>query len=117
MPDAMNDDVVKLSRAQIEEALARAKDALPPEIFKRIDHIVRAYLTVIKIVEKKNASIKRLQRMLFGSRSEKTNKVLPPQDPLPGMEDKNPKQGSAGGAKPKPPAAPKPGHGRNGQDA
>ena len=113
----MSDDLAEISHAQVEEALARVKEALPPEISQRINRIVRAYLAVIKVVEKKNASIKRLQRMLFGSRSEKTKKVLSSQDPLPGIEDKNPKQSSGGGAKPKPPAAPKPGHGRNGQDA
>ncbi|MCH8069372.1 MAG: hypothetical protein IID16_08935 [Candidatus Marinimicrobia bacterium] len=113
----MNDNLVEMSHEQIEEALARVKEALPPEISQRIIRIVRAYLTLTNVVRSKNASIKRLRRMLFGSRSEKTKKVLPPQDPLPGMKDENPSQGCGGGEKPKAPAVPKPGHGRNGQDA
>lgn len=96
---------VELSREGIEEALAQAKPALPPEIYGKLETVVRAYFTVVRLLEGKRASIARLRRMIFGPSSEKNREVLGP---------KERKQEETGGSQAR---APKPGHGRNGAAA
>ncbi|MCG2661764.1 MAG: transposase, partial [Kiritimatiellae bacterium] len=116
MPGTMKVDVVNVSHDQIEAALAQAKDVLPTEVFEKIDAVVRAYSTLVKVLEGKNVSIKRLRRMLFGSSSEKSRNVLASQEQSDGVGNENTKA-NGGGGKAKPPGPPPPGHGRNGQDA
>lgn len=102
-------DRVELSQAQIDEALAQAKPVLPAAVFERIDNVVRAYSTLVKVVEDKDTTIRRLRRMLFGPTSEKSSTVLPPTS--------RPLDGKGGEGPGKTPRRPPPGHGRNGQDA
>ena len=109
-------DLVDLSEEQIEQALAQAKALLPAAIFEVIENVVRAYLTLVKVLEDKDTTIGRLRRVLFGPTSEKSQKVLAPQ----GQPDKKTKEeanGSGGKTQTKAPPPPPPGHGRNGQAA
>ncbi|MFH2010726.1 MAG: transposase [bacterium] len=108
--------VVEVPRRQIEEALAKARPALPAEVFGTIETVAHAYLTVVEVLQRKSASIRRLRRLLFGPTSEKTEKVLA----KPGSPGEGQTQGEgsgSGGSKAKSPRVPPPGHGRNGHDA
>lgn len=67
---------VDLSREQIEGALAYAQGVLPPQVFHVLQTIVLAYLNLVSLVEAGCTTIKRLQRMLFGPTSEKTEELL-----------------------------------------
>lgn len=104
--------VVNVSRQQIDDALAKAKIALPAETFDVFEKVVGAYATVLSALESKNTTIGRLRRMLFGSSSEKLAKVLATQ-----RQDVAATQAPADGGKAKPPGRPPPGHGRNGHNA
>lgn len=106
--------VVDVSQEQIEEALKQAKAALPPTVFEKIENVVRAYSTLLKILENKNTTIGRLRRMLFGSSSEKSSRVLARQEQSQAPGEEKPKEGGNKSGQKKPP---QPGHGRNGQDA
>ena len=110
----MRVDVVAVSREQIDEALAQAKAVLPAEIFERISTVVRAYSTLVQVVENKATTIGRLRRMLFGPSSEKSRKVLALQGS--GQAENSNGQAQADG-KAKASCPPPPGRGRNGQDA
>ena len=63
----MKIDVVSLSQRQIDDALAKAKVALPAETFHVFEKVVEAYSTVLSALENKDTTIGRLRRMLFGS--------------------------------------------------
>lgn len=106
----MKIEVVLVSREQIDEALAKAKVALPAETFDVFEKVVCAYSTLLGALESKDTTIGRLRRMLFGSSSEKSCNVLAMPQPPQGT-------GATEAGKAKPPASPLPGHGRNGQDA
>ncbi|MBI4802424.1 MAG: hypothetical protein HY796_07870, partial [Elusimicrobia bacterium] len=67
---------VNLTHQEIEKALAQAKAALAPEQFNILENVVYAYLNLLRIVEDKATTIKRLRRMLFGPTSEKTEQLL-----------------------------------------
>jgi transposase len=104
----MKIDVADVPRQKIDEALAKAKGALPAESFAVLEKIVFAYSTLLEALEGKNTTIQRLRRMMFGPASEKSREVLGPQ----GHGDGKNGEAHGGGKKP-----PQPGHGRNGQDA
>jgi transposase len=103
---------IEISEEELAQDLAQAKAALPAAAFERIENIVRAYSSVLKVLEDKKVTIGRLRRMIFGPSSEKSSKVLASPGQSQGQIQKNAHgEGSA-----KPPAPP-PGHGRNGHDA
>ena len=94
---------VDLSEEDIRQALTSAQAVLPPAVFKPLETVAQAYLTVVNILDAKNMTITRLRKMVFGPTGEKSRHVLPQT------------QGSARADKPKVPRKPPPGHGRNGQ--
>lgn len=93
---------VDLSRGEIEAALAEAKPILPAGVYAKLETVVRAYLTVVRLLEGKKASLVRLRRMIFGPLSEKSRDVL-------GRRRRMPQEAGTKQAR-----EPKPGHGRNG---
>jgi len=104
----MTIDVAEVPRQKVEDALAKAKVALPAEDFEVLEKVVCSYSKVLEVLAGKSTTIKRLRRMLFGSTSEKSREVLGPQ----GNGDGKSGQARDGDKKP-----PQPGHGRNGFDA
>lgn len=106
--------IVDFDSKKIEDALAGAKTALPEETFHVLETIVQSYLFLRRQLARKRASVERLQRMLFGPRSEKRRLIPPPsgESPSEGNSNAGNREG-AGKAKPPPP----PGHGRNGEDS
>ena len=114
VPATMEINVVDVSRQQLDEALAKAKVAVPAETFDVLEKVVCAYSTVLQELESKNSSIRRLRNMVFGSSSEKISKVLATSDALQNAKA----TGARGnGGKAKSPRLPPPGHGRNGHSA
>jgi transposase len=94
---------IDLSEEDIAQALTESKAVLPPALFKTIEAVAQAYLTVVQILNVKDITLARLRKMVFGPTGEKSRQVLPPAE-VP-----------ANGKKPKASRAPLPGHGRNGQ--
>ncbi len=100
-------EVIHLDAAQLEALVAQLRAHLPSELFELVHTVLRTLQWVLEAMELKTTTIARLKRVLFGSRSEKTDKVFPPSP------------ATAAGTAPADPAvvAAKPkrqGHGRNG---
>ncbi len=129
-------EIVELEAAELEEILRRAKSRnLRDEDYGMVINIIKAYVTLLALLQKSRMSIKRLKNIIFGSKTEKTSSVVggktkgtsSSQDESSGTSDKpdddtdsddKPDPGGGltdSGDKPaKPPAK---GHGRNGADA
>lgn len=106
---------IDIPREEIAAVLERAKGALDSEVYATLEAIVRAYLCLLELVEKKGMTIQNLRSLLFGQKTEKLRNVLPEAG-----EEGSAESASAAGA---PPGAGKPGeekekkakkgHGRN----
>jgi hypothetical protein len=60
----------------IERALERVKASLGEQDYEVLKNLVDAYQYVTELVGDKETSIKRLRKLLFGSKTEKTKEVL-----------------------------------------
>lgn len=99
---------IDLSQKELDALLKRAESGT----LKEGDYeIIKAMAETISIlssaVDEKSASIKRLLKMIFGSRTEKTDSVLKDNDKKESLPDDDKKSGGPVKKKPK-------GHGRNG---
>jgi transposase len=92
----------EINVVDLHAALAATKPFIRPEQFQILEKVIRAYLSILAILREKSASLKRLRRMIFGAKTEKTQNVI--------------KQASGGAAPPKKRSR-SPGHGRNGAAA
>ncbi|MCI0423537.1 MAG: hypothetical protein L0312_30685 [Acidobacteria bacterium] len=74
---AKHDEIPKTNPDEIEALIKRLRQAevepqaLDQQSIERIERLLRFAMAVVNIVQRKNASIKRLRRMIFGSRTEK----------------------------------------------
>jgi len=96
--------VVSLSTGQLEELLAQLRGQLNPATYALVEPLLQTLVWLMALVEKKETTIGRLNRLLFGSRTEKTAQLL--------AQDKAndaPVDPTSTQARPKPP-----GHGRHG---
>jgi len=111
-----NIERVEIDVQEIEALLTCAKEALPEEAFTKIEQIVRAYLTMMHLVEDRQTTIARLRQMLFGASTESFSNVLKTLDPQTAAahaQEGNKPDGE--GDKQDTPASK--GHGRNGASA
>ena len=115
-------ELVTASQAEFDEILHRAKPALSEQQYRLLEGVLGTFVFVMLKMQNAKTSIKRLQQMLFGARTELKRNVL--EDPGPDPAGDAPVNAAAaaagdacgdhGGA---PPAQAKPGHGRNGAQA
>lgn len=125
-------EMVERTTEQIDDLLNRLENkVLQPDDYETIRLIVFAFLYLKQAYEDKKTSVKRLIRMMFGSSTEKTEKIIKPDkekaddakageattDPSETIEESQDEQtGQAHGEK-NDESSKKPGHGRNGADA
>ena len=62
---------IEISGEEAKALLARVKDALPDEDYRIIKGLIDTHLLLNQAVNEKNTSIKRLLKMIFGSKTEK----------------------------------------------
>ena len=113
-------ELVTASQAELDEILHKAKPALSEQQYRLLEGVLGTFVFVMLKMQNAKTSIKRLQQMLFGARTELKRNVL--EDPGPDAAGDAPVNAAAageacgdhGGA---PPAQAKPGHGRNGAQA
>jgi len=119
---------IDLDQRELEQLLARVKETVDERDYQQLKWLVETLAYVTHLLESKRVSLNKLRKLLFGSKSEKTDQVLgqggvgatspaagaqaaatiaPPEKTAAAVGE-NP----AAGDKPKPP-----GHGRNGADA
>jgi transposase len=110
-----------LHQDELEALLQRAQAALSAEDYQLVQALVESYAYVTDLLEDKRTTIDRLRKLLFGSSSEKTRDVLPPEIPTPAgagapaTPPESPGLAAAGVVEPENPP-PRPGHGRNGAE-
>src|SRR5262249_39953597 len=68
--------IIDVSNAQLEEVLHRVEQSLDEKDVTLIRAVFQSYLYVTDLVDDKNTSLRRLRRLLFGERTEKTDAVL-----------------------------------------
>jgi hypothetical protein len=69
---AKPDDIPKADPEEIERLIERLKqDKIEPKDRELIERLLRMVLTLIRILQKKNASLSRLKRMIFGPGSDR----------------------------------------------
>jgi hypothetical protein len=90
---------IDITEAQLDAILSRAKRLLPPEDYEIIKGMADTITFLSSIVGKKSAQVQKLLKMLFGTVTEKTRKVLKEKKAKEEAEKKEAK-----------------GHGRNGVD-
>jgi transposase len=92
--------IVDLDMERLDAALRRAETALSDEDYATLKAVVDSYAYLAELVGDKNTSIRRLRKLLFGARTEKTSAVVC------GKKDEAASQTSSQGAVP--PAEPPP---------
>lgn len=92
--------IVNLTPGQLEELLAQLRAQLKPATYALVEPLLQTLLWLMALVERKETTIGRLNRLLFGARTEKTAQILDP--------------AAAAHSTPTPPRPKPPGHGRNG---
>jgi hypothetical protein len=70
-------EVVTLSPTQLEELLAKLVGLLPAEIYQLVEKSLRTLHWVRGVIEAKETSLSRLQRLIFGAKTEKTKQLFP----------------------------------------
>lgn len=70
-------EVVTLSPTQLEELLAKLVGLLPAEIYQLVEKSLRTLHWVMGVIEAKETSLSRLQRLIFGAKTEKTKQLFP----------------------------------------
>ena len=69
-------DIVSLSAAQLEELLLELRPLLPGPTYQLVQSLLRTLQWLMAAIEEKKLSIARLQRMIFGNQTEKTDRLL-----------------------------------------
>ncbi len=117
---AQSIEEVEVKMDELEELRQEAKATLTKERYEILEKLLDAYLYVTQLIEDKETTIKQLRKLFFGSKSEKTEKVLgdPQEDPSeaePGADREASE--SENGEEEKGEKNKRKGHGRNGADA
>jgi transposase len=71
-------EIVELDVKQLETQLDRIEREMGEETARPFRLLLGWYLSLLRLLEKKNTSIGRLRRLLFGHRTERTRDVVPP---------------------------------------
>ncbi len=119
-------EIIEVKHERLKDVADRAKTSLDPADAELIERVFDSYEYVASLIGEKNMSIGRLQKMLFGAKTEKTDKVRGDSAKLQGDSgeenderstedsDEADTDGDEAAADGKPPPQ---GHGRNGADA
>jgi len=105
-----------LDAGKLEALLLKIQPLLEPEDFQLLDRVICTLLLVLEWLQKKNMSIRRLLRMIFGPKTESSRNLLPKdkeKDKDQATAPNGPSSGSAGSG---PASGKKKGHGRNGAE-
>jgi transposase len=87
---------VSMTAAEMDRLLVQMRAQLSPALYEKASLIFKTFQWLMGLIEKKKTTMRRLQRLIFGSQTEKTGAVF----------KKGPKPSSE--------RQPAPGHGRNG---
>jgi transposase len=77
-------EIVTLNSPQLEELLAKLAGMLPAETYQLLEQLLRTLQWVMGLIEAKQTTIGRLQRLIFGAKTEKIRQIFP-QPPAAGL--------------------------------
>jgi hypothetical protein len=69
-------EVMEVDHKRLQDVADRAKKSLDPKDAELIERVFDSYEYVADLIQAKNMTIGRLQKMLFGAKTEKTQKVV-----------------------------------------
>ena len=75
MPKTPN--IVSISSAQLEELLAMLAGLLPQKTYQLVESLLRTLQWLMELIQTKQTTIERLQRLIFGAKTEKTSQLFP----------------------------------------
>ena len=67
-----------MDAGQLAALLAELRKLLPEVAYKQVEGIFQTLQWVMEVIQKKNTTMARLRRMIFGASTEKTAKIFPP---------------------------------------
>ena len=70
-------EVIQLTAAQLEELLVKLAALLPVETCQLLERLLRTLQWLMGLIEAKQTTIGRLQRLVFGAKTEKTKALFP----------------------------------------
>ncbi len=112
-------EIIEVGHQQLDDIARRAQEVFDPKEAELIAKVFESYEYLTDLIQQKNMSIGRLQKMLFGAKTEKTDKVRgdsakPQGDSGEENEKRSTEDSDEAATEGKPPPQ---GHGRNGADA
>jgi len=74
------DQVVEFDVQEMESLLEQVEQTLGEQAARPFRLLLAWHVSLVQLIERKNTTLDRLRRMLFGARTERTRDVVPPQD-------------------------------------
>jgi hypothetical protein len=71
-------EIIELSAAQLEELLAKLTGLVPTETYQLLEKLLRTLQWLLRLIQSQKTTISRLNRLLFGAKTEKTKQLFPP---------------------------------------
>jgi transposase len=71
--------VLELDVQEMESLLEQVEQTLGEQAARPFRLLLAWHLSLVQLIERKNTTLDRLRRMLFGSRTERTRDIVPPQ--------------------------------------
>lgn len=79
MATAPQPKIVTISSSELAGVLSQLREALlrsHPELYKRVESLLRTLEWLMGVIEHKSTSLRRLRRLFFGAKTEKADKLL-----------------------------------------
>ena len=108
--------VIELNTKKLEKVLDRAESALAEDDYETIKAVVESYAYIAELVGDKSTTIRRLRKLLFGARTEKTEAVLGDKETTTSTSADDDSESSEEADPAEDSRPPPKGHGRNGAD-
>jgi len=74
-------EAIRLSEAEREAFLLRVRSAVRPDDYRQIEGMTTTLAAALSVLEQDPAALRKLQHLLFGPKSEHTDRVCPPVTP------------------------------------
>src|SRR4051794_24131009 len=103
-----------LEVGNLEALLQKIKPLLEPADFQLLDRVITSLVLILECIQKKNMSIRRLLRMVFGPKTESSRNLLAKDKEKQKDPSAAPNAQSSDSVGAPPPSDKKKGHGRNG---
>jgi len=71
-------EITSLDAGQLKVLLAGLQKLLPGPMYEQVEGLLRTLQWVMELIQKKNTTLARLQRLIFGASTEKTGNIFPP---------------------------------------